>query len=199
MQCTTLPHCHNRDRPSGPRLIRHTRLVNSGKRHVRCTSQRCGGTLYSPWLVHSSRRWHARGVICLVLASSMGATPADAWSPHGRKPPRQGLHGTWDALPREPLLDARPWQAPTAAEAGRRAAGARAYLGCTMRWSAAISSRSSGAPTAPVRSVGWLTVGCGRLSCWRERTVWPSANDWGCASAWGRRRATEPRWAGGAS
>jgi hypothetical protein len=103
------------------------------------------------------------------------------------KPPRLGLHGPWEALPREPLLDARPWQAPTAAEAGRRVPGARAHLVGTMRWSAAISSPSSGAPAAPVRSVGWLTVGCSRLSCWQAWTVWPSANDWGFASAWGRR------------
>ena len=44
------------------------------------------------------------------------------------KPHLLGLHGTWDAIHREPLIDGRPWQAPAAIEAVRRAAGASAHL-----------------------------------------------------------------------
>jgi uncharacterized protein len=44
------------------------------------------------------------------------------------KPHLLGLHGTWDAIHREPLIDGHPWQSPTAAEAVRRAAGASAHL-----------------------------------------------------------------------
>jgi len=44
------------------------------------------------------------------------------------KPHLLGLHGTWDAIHREPLIDGHPWQSPTAAEAVRRAAGAHAHL-----------------------------------------------------------------------
>src|SRR5262249_60364886 len=45
------------------------------------------------------------------------------------KPHLLGLHGTWDAIHREPLIDGHPWQSPTAAEAVRRAAGGPAHLG----------------------------------------------------------------------
>ncbi len=44
------------------------------------------------------------------------------------KPHLLGLHGTWDAIHREPLIDGHPWHWPAAAEAVRRAAGASAYL-----------------------------------------------------------------------
>ena len=44
------------------------------------------------------------------------------------KPHLLGLHGTWDAIHREPLIDGRPWQSPAVIEAVRRAAGASAHL-----------------------------------------------------------------------
>jgi uncharacterized protein YcbX len=53
---------------------------------------------------------------------------------HGRvvtartKPRLLGLHGTWDAVHGEPLIDGRPWQSPEAAAAVRRAAGQGARL-----------------------------------------------------------------------
>src|SRR2546428_11054730 len=44
------------------------------------------------------------------------------------KPHLLGLHGTWDAIHREPLIDGRRWHWPAAVEAVRPAAGAKAYL-----------------------------------------------------------------------
>jgi MOSC domain-containing protein len=44
------------------------------------------------------------------------------------KPRLLVLHGTWDAVHGEPLIDGRPWQSPEAAAAVRRAAGQGARL-----------------------------------------------------------------------
>jgi uncharacterized protein YcbX len=44
------------------------------------------------------------------------------------KPRLLGLHGTWDTVRGEPLIDGRPWQSPEAAAAVRRAAGQGARL-----------------------------------------------------------------------
>ena len=70
----------------------------------------------------------------LTLHGMLGDRVVHVRDAHGRvvtsrtKPHLLGLHGTWDAIHREPLIDGRPWQSPTAAEAVRRAAGARAHL-----------------------------------------------------------------------
>jgi uncharacterized protein YcbX len=44
------------------------------------------------------------------------------------KPRLLGLHGTWDTVRGEPLIDGRSWQSPEAAAAVRRAAGQGARL-----------------------------------------------------------------------
>ena len=69
----------------------------------------------------------------LTLHGMLGDRVVHVRDAHGRvvtsrtKPHLLGLHGTWDAIHREPLIDGRPWQSP-AAEAVRWAAGAHVHL-----------------------------------------------------------------------